>query len=1094
MMSGFAHCMRQTLSVVLFVFSSCALLAAQNNTEGAIGGTVFDKTGAVVGQASIVVHNNGTNAQFNTTTDASGYFRVNALQPGSYTVAVSRQGFSPYRAERVIVTVGSVTEVSPHLAVGAAAETVDVTTEAPQINYVSQEFASTLDQTAVANLPINGGRWSNFALLTPGVVSDSSAFGLLSFRGISTLLNNNTFDGADNNQAFFSEERGRTRIGYSTPMEAVQEFQVNTSNYSAEYGRSAGGVVNTVSKSGTNTIHASGYFRDRDNDWGAFNEFTQLNVETPSGFTSEPIKPTDWRKMAGGSIGGPLVKDKLFWFVAYDWYHHNFPAVAVTSNPGVFFAAPSAANISTLASRLGDTTAQATALYNTDLAGLNSLLGTVPREGDQNIFFPKLDWQINNANHASFSFNRMRWTSPAGIQTNTSVTRGIASFGNDYVKDTWGVAKLDTSITSNIINEIRFQYGRDLEFEFAQPPAAYELANLVNTPSFTNPQGLPPSVGITNGFTFGVPTFLNRPQFPDESRSQIADTLTWSYGKHTLKFGFDTSHIDDNSQNLFEQFGSFSYSTLTDYFSDLNAPDTCLQPVGPGKTNVHVPCYSSYAQGLGLPGVDFTSNDFSAFIADDWKILPRLSLSMGLRWEYQMMPEGSSLINPTVPQTAHIPTDMNNFGPRLGFAFDVFGDGKTVLRGGYGIYYGRVINSTIFNALTVTGAPGSQFTFSLSPSSTVTGPCTLAFPRIFTATPTCAGSKPSIDFFAPNFQSPQVQQMDLTLERDLGWGTILHISYLGSLGRELPDFVDTNLCGGPGVTVSGAAAAACKAPGTVTYNLGAGGPLAGNTYSTLFFSGARPNAAFNSMTEIFSGINSDYQALVVDVSHRMNHSVQFDASYTYSHAIDYGQNATTFTAANSLLVPNNIGLEKGNSIYDIPNRFVVDAVMESPWKQEGWLGWFANGWRLSPIIQIQNGLPYTLSVSGNAPGGTVSGINGSGGTNRIDVLGNDSFRMPYTLEPDVRLSKTLTFQEKYKLELSADFFNFINKQNVMSVNNTGYIVQTTNTINTASGAVACSTASPCLNFSPTFGTITGTNNSNFLYTPRQIQVGARISF
>src|SRR5206468_10712095 len=161
------------------------------------------------------------------------------------------------------------------------------------INFTSPDFAPTLDQTAISNLPINGGRWSNFALLTPGVVSDSNGFGLLSFRGISTLLNNNTVDGADNNQAFFSEERGRTRAQYSTTQAAVQEFQVNSSNYSAEYGRSAGGVVNTVTKSGTNQIHGNAFFYDRDNNWAATNPFVTKTVNQGGTFVTSPNKPKD---------------------------------------------------------------------------------------------------------------------------------------------------------------------------------------------------------------------------------------------------------------------------------------------------------------------------------------------------------------------------------------------------------------------------------------------------------------------------------------------------------------------------------------------------------------------------------------------------------------------------------------------------------------------------------------------------------------------------------------------------------------------------------------------------------------------------------
>lgn len=1066
--------MRKLLSLSVVCLFVTALSFAQSTTEGAIGGTVFDKTGAVVGGAKIVVHNNGTAAEQTVTADSSGYYRVSGLQPAEYTVTITGGGLAPYKAEKVVVVVGNLTEISPHLGVAGTSETVDVTAEAPQINYTSPDFAPVMDQTAIENLPINGGRWSNFALLTPGVVSDSNAFGLLSFRGISTLLNNNTVDGADNNQAFFSEERGRTRIGYSTPKEAVEEFQVNTSNYSAEYGRSAGGVVNTVTKSGTNNIHGSGYFFDRDNDWGAFNEFTQLNVQTgPGTFASEPLKPTDWRKMAGFGVGGPLLKDKLFWYVAYDWYHHNFPGIAVASNPTAFFAAPSSTTLSTLASRLGVSTGQAATIYNNDLSGLNTLLGQVPREGDQNIFFPKLDWEINSKNHASFSLDRMRWNSPAGIQTSTTVTRGIASFGNDFVKDTWGVAKLDTMITNNFGNELRFQYGRDFEFEFAQSPAPYELTNLVNTPKFTNPLGLPPTVSITNGFTFGVPNFLNRQAFPDEARQQYADTMTWTHNKHTFKYGFDFSHVDDNSINLFNGFGSYSYTSLLNYFSDLNAPDTCTAQVGTPPTTIHVPCYSSFSQGLGLPGAEFTTNDYSVFAQDDWRILPRLSLSIGLRWEYEQLPKPfANLINPNIPQTGQMPTDKHSFGPRAGFAWDIFGSGKTVLRGGYGIYYGRVINSTIFNALTVTGTPGSQASESFVPT-TKGAP---VFPQIETTLNAAANSA---DFFDKNFQLPQIHEMDMTLEHQLGWGTVLSVSYLGSLGRELPDFVDTNICTSASQVRSDGTN--CPAPSTITYKVVGGGPLGTPTFSSPLFT-SRINRNFGAMTDIFSGVNSSYHALVMQLNHRMSRNIQFGMSYTWSHAYDFGQNQTTFTATNSLLLPNSITQERGNSIYDVPNRFVVNAVATSPWKAHGWAGWLANDWEIAPIIQIQNGLPYNLSVSGSAPGGIAGSINGSGGTNRLNVLGVNSFRMPFTLEPDVRLGKSFAFQERYHVQLTADFFNIINKQNVMSVNNTGYVISGTNPANAT------------LTFNNLFGTITSTNNSNFLYTPRQIQIGARVSF
>jgi len=1101
MMSRFWSSIQRLVTVALLVAVCGAVLYAQSTTDGAIGGTIYDSNGAVIANATVIVHNNGTNSEQSATTDASGYFRVTKLQPGSYTVTVKEQGFAPFKAEQVIVQVGSVTDLSPRLAIGGSTETVEVSAEAPMINTTSGDFAPTVDQEAISNLPINGGRWSDFALLTPSVVSNGSGFGLLSFRGISVLLNNNTVDGADNNQAFFSEERGRTRAGYSTAKAAVEEFQVNTSDYSAEYGRAAGGVVNTVTKSGTNNFHGETYFYDRDNDWGATNPFSTIAQGSGTTFTQVPFKPTDWRKMAGLGIGGPVIKDKLFFFFAYDWYHRNFPGTAIPGSSTAFFgqATPAAATLNTIATKLGVTTTQAQQLYSNQFNGLVSMLGPTPREGEQTIWFPKVDWNINDKNHAEFLVNRMRWASPAGIQTQGTNTFGIASFGNDFVKDTWGVAKLNTFFTPSLANEIRFQYGRDFEFENNQTPTPYEINTLVNTPTFTNPLGLPPQVSITNGFTFGTANFLERPKFPDETTTQVADTVTWNHGKHNFKFGMDVKHTHDISQNLRNQFGSFSYSSVSNYILDALVTDGCT-----GTGGVAIPCYTNFTQAFGPLGFEFSTNDYSFFVADDWKILPRLSLSLGVRYEREQLPDPfSNLINPAVPQTSHLPSDSNNIGPHIGFAYDITGSGKTVVRGGYGIYYGRIINSTIFNALSNTGTSAAQQTFSFSASAT-----SPVFPKILGAAPTAsATAAPAVTFFDPNFQAPQIHQFDLIVERQLGWNTALTVSYLGSLGRELPDFADINIC--TSATTGPNCANPANQPSTVTYRVLNGGPLANvsPTYTTTLFK-ARANTAFGAETDIFSGVNSNYNALSVQLNHRMNHNIQFSANYTWAHALDFGQNETTFSDTNDLFAPGNIQSEYGNSIYDVRHRFVFSSVMTSPWKHDGWLSYFTDGWSFAPIFQVQSGLPFSLGTSGNAPGGVPGGggVNGSGGAFRIDdVVGRNTFRLPTTWVPDLRISKNIQVKERYTVELSADMFNVANHVNVTGVSTTGYTVST-GTVPTPSGNIVCSAAAPCLNFNtsgPTpatgspFATVFGvpnSANSNFIYSPRQIQLGARIKF
>jgi outer membrane receptor protein involved in Fe transport len=1052
-----------TWVAALCFYVACVLglnspVSAQSTTDGAIGGTVMDSSGAGIAGATVTARNNGTNAAQSTTTDDSGYFRIGKLAPASYTVTIDASGFGSYKAEQVVVQIGSVTEISPKLKVASAGTTVEVTAEIPIINTTSQDFSNVVDEKAISNLPINNGRWSSFALLTPGAVNDGNGFGLISFRGISPLLNNSTVDGGDNNQAFFSEERGRTRIGYTIPKAAVQEFQVNTSNYSAEYGRAAGAVINTVTKSGSNQFHGEGYFFDRDNEWGATNPFTTLTTQQNGAFLTNPYKPKDVRKIYGFGVGGPIIKDKLFFFFAFDRYDRDFPGTAKAASPSVFFAPPSTSTINTLASRLGVTPAQAQTLYTNGLNDLLGELGSVPRKGQATIFLPKIDWTINGKNHATFEVNRMRWGSPAGIQTQASNTFGVASFGNDYVRATWGVAKLYTIFTNTLSNEARFQYGRDLEFEFPQAPTAYESANLLksaNFPAYTNPLGLPPDVNISNGFDFGVPTFLQRPAFPDERRTQFADTLSWTQSKHSLKFGVDIAHSNDLSENLRFQFGSFGYSGLLNYFSDLYGVDTCRS-----TSNTPIPCYSSYQQAFGPLGFQFNTNDVAFFAEDSWRILPRLTLNLGVRYEYEKLPK-PILPNPNVLNTQKLPSDTNNWGPRIGFAYDVFGDGTTSIRGGYGIYYGRIINSTIYNALINTGVNGGQFSFRFNPTT----PGAPTFPQILNARPSNASAL-SIAFFDPQFQAPAVHQTDLTIERELWWKTAVSVSYLGSFGRDLPDFVDTNID-------------PTKAT-TKTYSVGAGGPLAGPSYTTVFYP-SRKNLSFGAMTDIFSGISSNYNALAVRVNKRFGENIQLNYNYTWSHSLDFGQNGSTFSDTNDLLDPFNIHNEYGNSIFDVRQRSVLSAIIESPWKKEGALGYLANGWQLSPLYQAQSGLPYSLVTAGTLLGGVSSGVNGSGGRSGIDVVGRNTFRMPRTQVVDVRLSKKFTFGERYSAEVMGQAYNLFNHVNATSVNNLGYILSSTGT--------GC----PCLNFNSAFGTVNNAN-SNFAYSSRQVEIGFRFLF
>lgn len=1038
----------------LLVLAFCALSAmAQGTVTGAIGGVVTNPNKEVVTGATVTVKNNGTAKEDTITTDGEGRFKISNLQPGNYTVSINASGFAGFSNEAVVVEVGRETTLEIGLSLQGVTGTVQVTAEAPVINTTQPDFSSNINQTSINELPVNGRRWSNFVILTPGTVPDGT-FGLISFRGISGLLNNNTIDGGDNNQAFFSEERGRTRSAYSTSQSAIREFQVNTSNYSAEYGRSAGGVTNAVTKSGTNEFHGGAFFYDRDNSWGARNPRSFINqliggVSTPVAFKAE-----DTRYQFGGAIGGPIVKDKAFFFFSYDQQKRDFPGVSVFSSPS-YLSTVSAATLT--AAVRGVTQAQIDAAVNF----LNSETGAVPRRGDQILLFPKIDWHITTNNVFTASYNRLRWDSPAGIQTAATVTRGRAAYGDDFVDSDVVNLRLASTLSSNVVNEGRFQWSRDNEYEFSQPPLPGEPTTAIN--------GRSPDVFLTNGLEFGIATFLERPKYPFENRLQFADALTITSGNHTFKVGFDINRVRDIQDNLFTGGGSYSYSNVNDFIVDYTNWTTGGALRAGNKqcatsTRLAGICYTSnYAQGFGASLFSFNTTSYAVFGQDDWRLTPRLTLNLGLRYEYFSLPK-PFLVNPLLPQTGNRPSDKNNFGPRFGFAWDVKGDGKDSIRGGFGVYYGAIVNSTVLGTLINTGAAGGQSVASIQ-STAATAPI---FPNVLASAPAGTGA---VDYFAANFQNPLIYQGDIVYEHQVAHNTVISASYLFSFGKYLPNFVDTNL--NPNNIVPR------------TFQI-ADGPYGGQTLTIPYFLGTRPDTRFGLIEEVRSDISTKYHALVLGANRRLTNGLQFQASYTLSRAFDTGQLSQTNVATFS--VPYNAFDQQGEaglSNFDRRHKFTASLVYNTHYnnKDNKVAHALLNGWTIAPIYNIFSGARYTANLSGNPSAAfganQAGGINGSNGSLRFSLLPRNFFHLPATKYLDLRLSRRFSLGEKYKIEVLGEAFNFFNSTQWTSANNTIYSISNAGTTST-------------LRYVTAFGTNSGADG--FFFRERQVQLAVRFEF
>ncbi len=1009
--------------IVLLLLAACFTpsIWAQGQGTGSIQGVVSDPSGAVIPGVEVTIRNLGTNAVRAMVTDDKGHFQADLLQPGDYEVSASQAGFSPAKANLTLV-VGTMARGDLRLQVAGTQQTVEVTGETLAIEPERTEVSNTVGEKAVEDLPINGRRWENFVLMTPGVTNDGD-YGLVSYRGISGLYNNNSIDGSDNNQAFFSEARGRTRISYTISQASVKEFQVGLSNFSAEFGRAAGGMVNAVTKSGTNEFHGEGFYFIRDQSLMAMDARTRA--------LGQP-KPDERRQQFGGSVGGPLKKDKLFFFGNYDQQKRNFPG---TVAPNVAFAS------------MACTAPGCSATLNY----LNALTGPFARRGDNYVFLTKLDWLLNQKHTLTGSYNYQKWSSPNGIQTQTVITVSPSANGLDGVRTDMLNLKLTSVLSAKTVNEFRFQYGRDFEYQIPNSPG--------------------PGVSLTNGVSFGMPNYLPRAAYPNEKRFQFADNLSFIKGNHSLKAGVDINYVRENQINLYNGGGTYSYSTLNTLAQDCPSGATGCVPFSDGtRTGKH---YSGFNQAFDLTGNNgalfFPTTDINAYFQDNWRVWNDFTMYLGVRYEYTVLPQPGNG-NPLYPMTQQFNKDTNNFGPRLGFSWDIGGTHKTVLRGGYGMYYGRTSNSAIANGLLNNGIVNASYY--LTPSSTGSP----AFPTVLAAPPAIAAGSATINQFSSDYVRPLIHSVDLVLERELWRGFTVSGSYLMSRGTRLPLFRDVNL------PVPG---------GTVTYVLPDGsrqGPF--NLYLA-----PRPNTALGSLIQSDSVINSSYNGFVLVVNKRFSQGIQFNSNLTISKALDNGQTSTTFFSSYAgMYDPNNRRIEKGLSPFDTRKRWVSNFIFSPSFNRfisNEAARFMLNDWQLSGILTFQDGRPQTPQINGNLSSSigavTTSGTNGTGGSFRVPWLAPGSFTGTGLTLVDMRLTRIFKVTEGMRIQVLGEAFNLLNIVNYTSFQSYRYsVVSSSKTGNAATVTLK--------DYSTTTPFLTPINTSSTNYTARQLQIGVKFIF
>ena len=982
--------------VFLFLLALPTTVGAQSqSTTGIIRGTVIGPDGAGIAGAAIRLRETLTNFERTVTSSGIGAFSATLLPLGIYDITVRAVGFTEVRQTGIRVRVGETVVLELQLGGAVALEAITVEARTPVVDVTRTEASTRLPEEAVSGLPNNGRDFINLTLLTPNVAIVQGPDGdELTIAGQRGIHNNISVDGADYNNPFFGEQRGGQRPPFTFNLDAVQEVVVIAGGANAEFGRSGGGFVNVITKSGTNTLSGSvHYFGKFDGISGDFNDFTRSDGTVFQGF-----KPDFNQHQFGFTLGGPIVRDRAFFFIAYDQQEFS-----ETKQDG----------------RLADPTfAPLVAWMDTAFGGaLRGDFGPITRTDDARVLLAKFDFRLGQNHNLSLKYNYTWSEQSLGTFDVGTWARSANGLEKDFSHAVSGA--LTSFLSSSVSNEFRFQYARENR---PRPYPGPTSAALGPDPTTRANRPFPDTaMDFANGFRFGMPFFLPIEYY--DNRIQLLNNISISAGNHLFKFGAEWNRVNSvqtfigfkNGRYIFGSVGGFlsfvgsdgDYEECDDGSS--GSLGTCTaagaSPVGP------VLLYLQQT-GVGNINVDqagtqqIPQHEIGVFLQDTWRVSRRLTLNYGLRWEAQIQPDpitppsdvfyepfiGQTVGGQTFPSDGTAPSDFKMFQPRLGFSYDLDGTGRTVLRAHGGLYYARIPGLNLASSRSTNGSLGQ--TLFRSSGTPFLGPV----PAYDALLPQPSGTAifPDVFVFDRDFRNPRTLNVTAEIERELPEGIAASISYTHARTDNLTRFINRNdaVFGSPWST---------GLPG-----------LPGNT-----------NGIFT-LTVVESSAKSRYNGVTIGLRRMQDPNVQFQINYTVSFDKsddDNERDPFSFRYAQA------DRLEREYNWSDRDQRHRV------------------NAWaliRLPGDISLNNRVTYTSAqpvsescgpTAGN-PFAPPAGARALAPADRICTDGsiirrntlrkdNDFFQW------DIRITRPLDFGQAGMLELIVEVFNVTNRSNFL---------------------------------------------------------------